>query len=44
MGDWLAENRMLHLGLPLSTGLTGAAFVTILTVWPGTRREARATA
>jgi len=44
MGDWLAENRMLHLGLPLSTGLTGAAFVTILTLWPGTRREAPATA
>jgi uncharacterized membrane-anchored protein len=33
MGDWFAENRMLHLGLPLSTLMTGAAFVAILTVW-----------
>ncbi|WP_068079980.1 COG4705 family protein [Novosphingobium rosa] len=27
MGDWVAENDMLNIGLPLSTALTGAAFV-----------------
>ena len=33
IGDWLAENRTLHVGLPLSTLLTGTAFVAILTWW-----------
>ncbi len=42
IGDWLAENRMLHLGLPLSTLLTGLAFVAILVLWRGTPRDARA--
>ena len=42
IGDWLAENRILHLGLPLSTLLTGTAFVAILTFWRGARRDARA--
>ena len=32
VGDWLAENRLLHLGLPLSTVLTGAAFIALLVV------------
>ncbi|WP_206239638.1 COG4705 family protein [Novosphingobium terrae] len=27
MGDWVAENDLLNIGLPLSTALTGAAFV-----------------
>ena len=44
MGDWLAENKALHIGLPLSTLLTGTAFVVILTVWRSTQREARAAA
>ncbi len=42
LGDWFAGNRILHLGLPLSTLLTGTAFVTILLVWRGGRRGARA--
>ncbi len=42
MGDWLAGNRIMHLGLPLSTLLTGTAFVAILTVWRGARRDSRA--
>jgi uncharacterized membrane-anchored protein len=44
MGDWCAENRSVHLGLPLSTLLTGTAFVMVLTLWRGSPREARATA
>ena len=39
MGDFLAESRSLHLGLPLSTLLTGAAFIAILALWPSTRRN-----
>ncbi len=42
IGDWLAENRILHLGLPFSTLLTGTAFVAILALWRGARRDARA--
>ncbi|MBV8380559.1 MAG: hypothetical protein JO369_07350 [Paucibacter sp.] len=33
MGDWFAENKVLNIGLPLSTLLTGAAFVTVLLLW-----------
>jgi uncharacterized membrane-anchored protein len=33
MGDFLAENRIVHIGLPLSTLLTGAAFLAVLTFW-----------
>jgi len=33
MGDWFAENRILRVGLPLSTVVTGAAFVAILILW-----------
>ena len=43
IGDWCAENRILHLGLPLSTLLTGTAFVAILMVWRSADRDARAT-
>jgi uncharacterized membrane-anchored protein len=39
MGDWLAENKVLHIGLPLSTLLTGTAFVAILALWRGASRE-----
>lgn len=36
MGDWLAENKDLNIGLPVSTLLTGIAFVAILVLWrPG---------
>ena len=27
MGDWLAENKLLNIGLPLSTAITGVAFI-----------------
>lgn len=30
MGDWLAENKILNIGLPLSTMITGFIFVAIL--------------
>ena len=29
-GDWLAENKLLDIGLPLSTALSGVAFVAVL--------------
>ena len=35
MGDWLAENRLLNIGLPLSTLISGVAFVTVLVAWRG---------
>ncbi len=33
MGDWLAENRFLQLGLPISTLLSGTAFIGLLLLW-----------
>lgn len=33
MGDWLAENHVLNIGLPLSTLMTGTAFVAVLLLW-----------
>lgn len=33
IGDWLAENKILNLGLPLSTLLSGVTFVTVLILW-----------
>jgi uncharacterized membrane-anchored protein len=32
-GDWFAENRILHIGLPVSTLMTGLTFVAILVAW-----------
>ncbi len=43
IGDWCAGNRIVHAGLPLSTLLTGTAFVAILMVWRSAQRDARAT-
>lgn len=34
MGDFLAETKALHIGLPLSTLITGCVFVGILVFWP----------
>jgi uncharacterized membrane-anchored protein len=34
MGDFLAETDALHIGLPLSTLITGSVFVLILVLWP----------
>jgi uncharacterized membrane-anchored protein len=33
MGDWLAENKILDIGLSRSTMITGALFLVILLVW-----------
>ena len=44
VGDWCAENKILHIGLPLSTLLTGTAFVAVLSVWRSANRGKRATA
>ena len=44
IGDWCAESRLLHIGLPVSTLLTGAAFVLILALWRGAPRDASAAA
>jgi uncharacterized membrane-anchored protein len=33
IGDWLAENKMLQVGLPVSTVLTGLAFVGVIVLW-----------
>lgn len=35
MGDWLAENKTIEIGLPLSTLMTGAVFVAVLVFWRG---------
>jgi len=34
MGDFLAENKTLDIGLPIATAITGAIFVAILLLWP----------
>lgn len=44
MGDWLAENKLLHIGLPVSTLLTCAAFIALLAGWRSTPRDVRAAA
>jgi uncharacterized membrane-anchored protein len=33
IGDWLAENKMLQIGLPVSTVVTGLAFVGVIVLW-----------
>ena len=33
IGDWFAETKLLSIGLPLSTLLSGATFAAILIVW-----------
>ena len=40
IGDWLAENKPLHIGLPASTLLTGVAFVAVLILWRSRSKEA----
>jgi uncharacterized membrane-anchored protein len=34
MGDWLAENDALSIGLPVATLISGCAFVAVLVLWP----------
>ena len=33
MGDWLAEDKVLEIGLPVSTLITGTVFVLVLGLW-----------
>jgi uncharacterized membrane-anchored protein len=33
IGDWLAENKIIHIGLPAATLLSGIAFVAVLVAW-----------
>jgi uncharacterized membrane-anchored protein len=44
IGDWLAENKTLHIGLPVSTLMTGTFFVAILLARRSKDRNARAAA
>lgn len=36
-GDWLAESKILNLGLPVATLITGACFVAVLVLWRSRR-------
>jgi uncharacterized membrane-anchored protein len=40
VGDWLAENKSVNIGLPLSTLATGIAFVAVLLFWRSHAKEA----
>jgi uncharacterized membrane-anchored protein len=33
IGDWLAENERIPIGLPLATLITGLSFVAVLVLW-----------
>ena len=39
IGDWLAENGTLHLGLPIATLFSGVTFASVLLLWR--RRQPR---
>lgn len=41
VGDWLAENKFANIGLPLSTLLTGLAFLAVLFFWRTYARQSR---
>jgi uncharacterized membrane-anchored protein len=40
IGDWLAENKFLNIGLSASTLITWIAFVGVLVLWPRRNKEA----
>ena len=40
IGDWLAENKILHIGLSLSTLITGLGFVAVLVLWRSRLKKA----
>jgi hypothetical protein len=42
IGDWLAENKLLYVGLTTSTLITGVLFVAVLTLWRSRTKEAGA--
>lgn len=39
IGDWLTENQIIHIGLPLSTLASGLAFVAVLLLWRSTSKD-----
>ncbi len=39
VGDWLAENHSLHIGLALSTLLSGLAFAAVILLWKGASKD-----
>lgn len=41
IGDWLAENKLLHIGLSMSTLITGFLFVAVLVFWRSRTKESR---
>jgi uncharacterized membrane-anchored protein len=41
IGDWLAENTLLHIGLSVSTLMTGVLFVSVLVLWRSRTKESR---
>lgn len=41
IGDWLAENRIMNIGLPLCTLVTGISFVAVLVLWRSHAKEIR---
>ena len=41
IGDWLAENHALNIGLPLSSLITAIAFVAVLMIWRPTVNPAQ---
>ncbi len=41
IGDWLAENKVVHIGLPISTLFTGVMFVAVLVLWRSRAKESR---
>lgn len=40
IGDWLAENNLIHIGLSISALLTGLTFLALLVVWRSRSKEA----
>lgn len=41
IGDWLAENKILNIGLPVSTLITGLLFVAVLVFWRSRAKESQ---
>lgn len=39
IGDWLAENKLLHIGLSFSTLITCVLFVSVLVLWRSRSKE-----
>jgi uncharacterized membrane-anchored protein len=44
IGDWIAENQHSDIGLPLSTTLTGIAFLAVIVLWRTHRSQSESVA